>query len=192
MSEARERTRVLVEIGLVIALAYVLGFLKLWQMPQGGEVSFAMLPLVVLALRRGLKVGLVGGLLYGLVDLMHPPLYIVHWVQFFLDYPLAYMAVGLTGAFAGVWRTRSARGAWAAAVALAVVPGIALGATARFAFHFVSGVVYFSEYAGNQAVWLYSAGYNSVVFVSAALCGVAAALVLPALERIVPTSRELR
>lgn len=183
---SHRRLVIMAEIALTLALAYVLGWLKLWQMPQGGDVSLAMLPLFVLALRRGLPVGLAAGLLYGVLDLMHPPLYIVHWVQFFLDYPLAFMAVGLAGAFAPVLARAAAEGRWGRAFWTAILPGILLGAAGRFVFHLVSGAVFFAEYAEGQPVWAYSAGYNSFVFVSAALCVVAAAFVVPVLQRVVP------
>lgn len=186
---SHRRIVIMAEIALTLALAYVLGWFKLWEMPQGGGVSLAMLPLIVLALRRGLPVGLVAGSLYGILDLMHPPIYIVHWVQFFLDYPLAFMAVGLAGAFAPVLRRAIASDRKALALWGAIVPGVALAALGRFLFHFASGVVFFSEYAGDQPVMLYSAGYNSFVFVSALLCGVAAVFVLFALERVVPAER---
>ncbi len=187
---SHRRLVIMAEIALTLALAYVLGWLKLWQMPQGGDVSLAMLPLFVLALRRGLPVGLSAGLLYGVLDLMHPPLYIVHWVQFFLDYPLAFMAVGLAGAFAPALARAATRGQWGRALWTAIVPGIVLGSIGRFVLHLISGAIFFAEYAGDQPVWAYSAGYNSFVFASAVLCAVCAAFVLPALQRVVPPEGE--
>ncbi|TDB39897.1 MAG: energy-coupled thiamine transporter ThiT [Actinobacteria bacterium] len=183
---SHRRIVIMAEIALTLALAYVLGWLKLWQMPQGGDVSLAMLPLLVLALRRGLPVGVWAGLLYGVLDLMHPPLYIVHWVQFFLDYPLAFMAVGLAGAFAPALGRAASRGEWGRALGTAVIPGIILGSLGRFLLHLVSGAIFFGDYAEGQPVWVYSAGYNSFVFVSALLCAVGAAIVVPVLQRVVP------
>ncbi|PKQ19248.1 MAG: energy-coupled thiamine transporter ThiT [Actinobacteria bacterium HGW-Actinobacteria-6] len=184
---SHRRLVIMSEIALTLALAYVLGLLKVWQMPQGGEVSLAMLPLLVLALRRGLPVGLVVGFLYGLLDLTYSPPYIVHWVQFFLDYPFAYMAVGLAGVFAPALKRALSRGSKGLAVWGAIIPGVALGALGRFTCHLVSGAVFFGEYAPKgQPVWLYSAGYNSFVFVSAVLCAAFAVIVLMVLQRVVP------
>ena len=90
------RTRILVEIALTIALAVVLNLVKLWRMPYGGDVSLEMLPILVLALRRGWKPGVVAGALYGLVSLMFGAV-VVHWAQFVLDYPLAYALVVVAG-----------------------------------------------------------------------------------------------
>lgn len=40
--EQKQRTRMLVEAGLSIAIAYVLHFVVLFQMPQGGSVNAAV------------------------------------------------------------------------------------------------------------------------------------------------------
>ena len=65
------------------------------------------------------------------------------------------------------------------------VPGIALGALGRYAAHVVSGLVFFASYAeeAGQAPLIYSAIYNSFVLLSAVLCAIIAAAVLPALHR---------
>ncbi len=61
-------TRSIAEDGMLIALAFVLNFIKLFAMPTGGSVNFQMLPLFIIALRRGPARGLIaGGLVYGLL-----------------------------------------------------------------------------------------------------------------------------
>ena len=52
-------TRVLAEAALAVALSFVLGFIVLFRMPFGGSVSLEMIPLILLALRQGWKVGVV-------------------------------------------------------------------------------------------------------------------------------------
>ncbi|MDI6900452.1 MAG: energy-coupled thiamine transporter ThiT [Anaerosomatales bacterium] len=183
------RTRILTEIALTIALAAVLNALKLWRMPQGGTISLVMLPLFVLAVRRGPIVGLVAGALYGVVDFLIDPYPPVHWAQYLLDYPVAYLMCGLAGIAAPAWRNAVERGRQARAVWTSVVPAIALGATARWGVHWLSGVVFFGAYAPEgQPVWLYSLVYNSYVPLSAILCATAALAVLPVLSRVVPVA----
>lgn len=178
------KTRVLVEIALTIALSTVLGMFKLFQMPNGGEISLAMLPLFVLAIRRGPVVGVVAGALYGGVDLMTNPV-IYYPLQVVLDYPVAYGAVGLAGVLRPVWSRLAEEGRAARGVFLAVLPGVLIGATGRYAAHVLSGYVFFGEYAPEgQPVIVYSMLYNSYVYLSAAACYAAAAVVTPALERI--------
>jgi thiamine transporter len=75
-------TRMLAEIGVAVALAVVLNFLKLWRMPQGGSVSLEMLPILVIAFRWGLGAGIFSGLIYGLLQLMFGA-YIIHPVLYY-------------------------------------------------------------------------------------------------------------
>lgn len=183
-----QRVAVLVEIALAIALAAVLNTLKIWRMPNAGTVSFVMLPIIVLALRRGLWVGLATGALYGIVDFFIDPYPPVHWIQPLLDYPVAYAVVGLAGLFAGIWATRSQDAPVSRLVVLVVA--VAVSTAARYGVHVISGAIFFGEYApAGQPVWLYSALYNLYVPLSGLLALVAAAVVLPALDRAVPTGR---
>lgn len=181
----QRRTRILLEIALTIALATVLGMLTLWRMPQGGSVSLEMLPIFVLAFRRGLRPGLVAGALYGLVDLMVNP-FIVHWAQLLLDYPVAYLLVGLAGLGAAALAREIARGR-STRVASVLAAGIAVGSAGRYVAHVISGVIFFSEFApAGQPVWAYSAVYNLYVPLSAVGCFVAALLIVPVLGRVLP------
>lgn len=180
------RTRLMVEIALTVALAAVLNTLKAFVMPMGGSVSLSMLPIFVLALRRGLGPGLLAGAAYGVVDLMFEPI-VVNWAQFILDYPLAFAMVGSAGALSPLWRRAVARGRTASAVWTVGVPAIVFGSLGRFAMHWLSGVVFFSQFAGDQPVWLYSLLYNaSYLGPSMVVCAVAALALLPTLERVVP------
>src|SRR6056297_3456202 len=90
--------RAITEISVAVALSLILNFLPLWKMPQGGSVSLEMLPIFFIALRWGLKEGLLAGFVYGLLQLAFNP-FIIHPVQLILDYPLPYMLLGLSGIF---------------------------------------------------------------------------------------------
>lgn len=185
---ATNRTRLLAEMALTLALAAVLARIVVYQLPQGGSVSLEMLPLVVFSVRRGLPWGLLACALFGPLDYLVMQVGIVHWAQALLDYPVAFGLVGLSGLASPAWhrwhasRPAAALGAVAAATTLAVA--------ARFFAHFMSGIVFFSQYAGDQPVWLYSLLYNgSYMLPSAVLVIAGAALVLPAVERVVPSDR---
>lgn len=182
------RLRLGVEISLTIALSAVLGMIAVVQLPQGGSVSLVMLPLFVLALRRGLVPGLVAGALYGIVDLLLKT-YIFHPVQVLLDYPIAFAACGLAGLFAARWASLIAERRVGTAIWTAAIPGVALGALGRYAAHVLSGLVFFSSYAveAGQAPLVYSLVYNSFVLVSAVASAVLVVAVLVALT-LVPAS----
>lgn len=196
-----QKTRVLVEAALTIALAAALHFVRVWQMPAGGTVSLQMLPLFVFALRRGWKAGVLAGALYGLIDLQLEP-YVIHWAQLLLDYPVAFAGVGLAGLWSDAWRARASAGRWTSSETAVTAMAVMTGAAARYLAHFVSGVIFFatvdlggplakgaSAFADPGAfarVALYSAVYNLYVPVSAAGCLVALAAIMPALQRGLP------
>lgn len=153
LNPAHWGVRALAEIGLAIALAAVLGQVRLFAMPQGGSVSLELLPIVFVAVRRGVVPALTAGLLYGLLQLGLPGAYVYHPVQAVLDYPLAFTALAVAG-FVAVRGWRS--------LALAVT--LAVGA--RFAFHFLSGLIFFATYAPAwEAPWLYAVTYNLLYLV---------------------------
>ncbi|HJQ29967.1 MAG TPA: energy-coupled thiamine transporter ThiT [Rubrobacter sp.] len=172
-------TRVLTEAAIAVALSFVLGLVVLFKMPFGGTVSLEMIPLILLSLRQGWKVGVVAGAAYGLLDLLIDP-FIFHPVQVLLDYPLAFGALGLAGLF-----KPTVRGA---------IVGTTVAVLARFACHFVSGVVFFASYAPEGwNTYLYSAAYNAAYLApSLGIALVVVAVLLKALEGAQPSPRQLR
>ena len=97
-----ERTRVLVEIALTVALSAVLSMLAV-RLPinfAGGTISLSMVPILVLALRRGVFPGVIAGVLFGCVDYLIEPFFVAP-IQVLLDYPIAFGAVGLAGLGSG-------------------------------------------------------------------------------------------
>lgn len=138
------QTKVISEVIVTVALAYVLNLIVVFRMPQGGSVTaVSMAPILWLALRRGLKIGVFGGIVFGLVDMIPQP-FIVHPVQFLLDYPLAFGALGLAGLF-----NRHP------------IQGVIIGITGRFVCHFISGFIFFAMYVPEgMHPAVYSAIYN--------------------------------
>lgn len=184
------RLRILVEAALTIALAWVLNALSaVVRLPFGGDISLEMLPLIVFALRNGVGYGLLAGGTWGALNFLARPTQIVHPAQWVLDYSLAFALVGLAGLFAPVWRRAAERGELMRGVWTAALPAAVLGGSARFLAHFASGIVYFGSYAPKgQPVALYSLLYNGTYMLPATvLCTIGAALLMPALERAVPS-----
>jgi len=182
-----QRTLLLVEVALTVALAAALNFLAL-RLPinfAGGSISLSMVPIFVLALRRGVGAGLIAGFAFGCIDLVIEP-YFLAPIQVLLDYGVAYAAVGLAGLGAGVFRMTSERSALAGAAVS--VPFMLLGGLARFAAAWTSGVVFFGSNAPKgQPVWLYSIVYNSSYLLPSLVISITAAiLILPVLQRAVP------
>ena len=143
-NKPRFSTRLLAEIVVFVATATALSFITLYTYPQGGSITAgSMVPILWLALRRGPKLGLFTGAVFGVVQLALMP-YVYYPVQVLLDYPLAFGALGLAGFF----RNRP-------------VVGVVVGITGRFIMHFISGVVFFASFApAGMSPEVYSAVYN--------------------------------
>lgn len=146
-AQSRLNAQLIAEVGVAIALAAVLHLIKLWEMPQGGSITLGtMVPLFVLALRRGPWIGALAGAIYGIFEgwILSGGKFFYHPVQVILDYPLAFGLLGIVGFFSRY-----------------PAFGVTLAAAARYLSHVISGVVFFSQYAPKgQPVWLYSLGYN--------------------------------
>jgi thiamine transporter len=143
-------TKLLAEIIVMVALAGALSLVShsFFNLPQGGSINLGMVPILWLALRRGWKVGVFAGAMFGMVDLAISP-FVVHPVQLILDYPLPFACLGLAGFFQK----------WP-------VIGVGVGVAGRFICHFLSGVIYFPMYAPQgMSPILYSAIYNATYLI---------------------------
>jgi len=136
--------KVLAETAIFVALATALSLIVVYTLPQGGSITAAsMVPILWLAIRRGPKVGIAAGVLYGLIQLAILP-YVVDPVQLLLDYPLAFGVLGFAGFFQKY-----------------PVAGVAVGISGRFIMHFIAGVVYWAPIeAPTLNPFVYSAVYN--------------------------------
>jgi thiamine transporter len=154
-------TRLMAQVSLMLALAIVLDFFKIYKLPQGGSVTLgSMVPIILISLWYGPEIGMLTGLLFGLLSLILGP-YILHPVQVLFDYPLPFLALGVAGYF----RKNKY---------IATVIAVSL----RYACHVISGVVFFADYAPEgQSPLAYSLSYNaSFLSVELIICVIILAL----------------
>ena len=147
---------------LCIAISFVLSYIRLLHMPQGGSITPAsMLPVMMFAYAFGFGPGLVCSMAYGVLQ-MFQDMYIVGWVQATLDYVLAFGSLALVALFRG----------WKSPLNFSV--GVVVAGIVRVFFHVLSGVVYFAEYAPEgMNPLVYSLVYNlSSAGVDALICAV--------------------
>jgi thiamine transporter len=87
--------------------------------------------------------------------------FIFHPVQVFLDYPLAYALVGVSGAFAPLLR-RYAESKKVGLVLGTIAVASCAGVLDRFVSHVISGIVFFGANTpeGQNVLW-YSVVYNA-------------------------------
>ncbi|GAA0328296.1 energy-coupled thiamine transporter ThiT [Bacillus carboniphilus] len=164
MGSNSSKTLFLVEVAIFTAIAYLLDYVSgilmknFW--PQGGSVSLAMVPVVIMAFRWGLKGGLATGFLLGSIQLFSGFATIYYFLQIIFDYSLAFAVVGFAGIFAKSVQRALVNGNKGQLLVFAIF-GSVLGGLLRYFIHFISGVTFFAQYAPeDQPVWLYSIVYN--------------------------------
>lgn len=162
-------TRSIVYGAISIALSFALSYAKLFKLPQGGSVTFAsLLPLMVYCCMFGTRRGLVVCTIYGVLQALQDP-FIIHPMQFLLDYPLAFGLIEVSGIFMekGVFKEKKI---------VAFLLGGIIAVVLRYACHVCSGVFAFADYADLDkygSAIVYSMAYNSFTFVDMALALVA-------------------
>ena len=141
-------TRQLVFSSAAMALAIVTSMLKIFELPFGGSITlFSMLFIVLIGYWYGPKAGLMTGFAYGLLQFVLDPIF-YSIPQMFVDYPLAFGALGLSGFF-----SNKKYGLWI---------GYVVGILGRFVFSYLSGLLFFAAYAegSGMSAPVYSLCYN--------------------------------
>lgn len=194
MTTQYSKTRILVEGALMIALSTVLSFSP-FELPHGGSITIvSMLPIILMSLRHGTKWGVftafvhsVLQLFFGIKNLGYCQTLTAQIGCIFLDYILAFTALGLASAIAKPIKNKTA----------GVVVSTAVVCLLRYLCSFLSGYVVWKDYdyafewmtqfgwgaaianmGENALCWLYSAVYNATYMVPEAILTIVVAFLL--------------
>ena len=174
-------TRSIVYGAIAIAMSFALSYARFIHLPQGGSVTFAsLLPLMIYCCMFGTRRGIVVCLIYGCLQALQDT-YIIHPVQFILDYPLAFGMIGVSGFFCERTPLKKNK-------LIAFIVGAVIAVVLRYACHICSGVFAFADYADLETydtAIAYSFAYNSFTIVDLAIDLAAGILLLlsPAFRR---------
>ncbi|WP_170245370.1 energy-coupled thiamine transporter ThiT [Streptococcus suis] len=160
---------ILAEVAIFSAIALVFDKIPLFTMPQGGSVSLVMLPILLLALRHGLGVGVLTGGIVGTIQLFYGG-YFLNVFQVFLDYALSYAGIGLAGLVAPTLsKQKDLKNA-----TLIITLASFLGGSIRLLATFLSGIIFYADYTPDgMPVWFYSFTYNiSYILPSTAIASI--------------------
>ncbi len=191
----RTKTAMLVEGAVMVALAAVLGYIRIFHLPWGGSVTLlSMLPIAVYSIRHGVGAGLMvsfafsliqlgQGMLDGLLGWGLTPVMLAACVL--LDYIGAFSVLG----FAGALRSKGLAGQ---------LGGIVIAVVMRFGLHFLSGVVIWHSFGElwegfyTENEWLYSLLYNGCYMLPEMIftvIGAAALLKIPQTRKMILTAQ---
>ena len=149
-------TRKLVFSAMAIALATVASMIKLFHLPMGGSITlFSMFFICLIGYWYGLLVGLMAAVAYGILQMVVDP-YIISVPQMLCDYIFAFGALGLSGVFSNAKH--------------GLVKGYLLGVVGRYVFSFLSGLIFFGQFAPEgMHPAVYSASYNGIYIFTEAI-----------------------
>ena len=186
-----KRTRVfaLCECAMMLALAVVLSYVKIFTLPFDGSITlFSMLPICLISIKYGIGWGLGTAFCYAWFQILQGGVFA--WgltptmliASLFLDYILAFSVLGL----AGLFRKKGYLG---------MISGVVLACALRFLVHFIAGVVLWAnleEFIAFGREWfnrpvLYSICYNGIYMLPETVLTTAMAAVLlriPQMKRI--------
>lgn len=177
MKTTSRQNRMLCEGAIMVVLAQILGYIKIWEMPWGGSICLSMLPIFFFACRWGAGPGLMSGFVLGVLQFMFDGGFALGWQSIIGDYLVAFTVLGLAGVFRGK--------PWS------IYAGTLLGGAARFLVHYVVGATIWAEYMPETffgmtmtTPWFYSLLYNGFYMViDTALCLVVFALLYKPMKK---------
>ena len=160
-------TRTLVFGAIALAMSFALSYARLFKLPQGGTITFAsLLPIMIYSYMFGIRRGMGLAIIYGVLQAVQDP-WIIHPLQFLLDYPLAFAFIGITGIFKEL-------GLFKKIPIVSFILGGIVAVIGRYISHVGSGIFAFASYAGEgytAVAWGFL--YNTFAFVDMAIAIVA-------------------
>ncbi|MFD1483713.1 energy-coupled thiamine transporter ThiT [Lacticaseibacillus baoqingensis] len=184
MQQSHQKLQVLLEVAIIAAFAMALEYVPHKTGISSVEMSYGVIPISVLALRRGAGPAMAAGFTWGILDLLLIGIgegSVLNVTQGFIEYPVAFTVAGLGGVFFKPFqkalqkdqRLTSWAYAWGA---------VLLGVLAKYLCHFYAGWIFWGAYAPKgMPAWLYSLVINGL---SAVFTGVLALVVVTALVSI--------
>lgn len=164
---------------LAVVLDYVNQFIPFLQMPNGGSINLALIPIFIASYQLGWQKGVISALLWwllglglGLNNFMLSPL------QVMLDYILPAAVIGLASIFKDLGKVDR------------IYVGITISMLLKYLMHVLAGAIFWfpqGTASGSGAAWAFSISYNA--WYNLATYVVAIILVPLIIKRLHKTSR---
>ncbi len=155
----------LTESAVMIALATVLSFIKLLDLPYGGSITIgSMLPMIVIAYRYGIGRGMITGLVYSVIQLLcgigtleYATSFTAAVAIIMLDYIIAFAVTGLGGLFRDKFKNDQTA---------ELISGAVLVCLLRYICHVISGcTVWAGVSIPSSDGLIYSLSYNATYMI---------------------------
>lgn len=164
-STSHAKIKMICEAAVLIALAQILSYIKLFEFPNGGSIDCAMIPIILFAVRYGWGWGTGVGFVYGALQYFLANGISIDWTTIITDYFIAYSLLGFG---AGLFHKKKH----------GIYLGTLSGGFLRFMAHFIVGAVVWGKYMPDKFFgmtmtneWFYSFLYNiSYILPDLAIC----------------------
>ena len=149
------KIKMLCEAAMMLALAQILSYVRLYEFPNGGSIDPAMLPIILFGVRYGCGWGTLVGVIFGFLQYFLGRPVAIDWTSVVVDYLVAF---GVLGLGAGLMKGKKN----------GMILVSLVGGGLRFLAHFIVGAVvwgkwmpdtYFGMTMTNE--WVYSFLYNA-------------------------------
>lgn len=183
-------TKAITEIAILSAMAFALDFFQggIWRgvFTNGGSIGLSMLPILILAYRRGFRCSLIGAFILSFLQMLGGVYAIAaSWymvlLQILLDYILAYPVVALAGLFFKKFKEGDDK---QRIIYLSL--GTLVGGLAKLLCHYLAGVIFWASscpegFLGGPAV--FSLVYNGAYMIPNIIISIAVLLVIYKIQK---------
>ncbi|WP_208558707.1 energy-coupled thiamine transporter ThiT [Marinilactibacillus kalidii] len=140
-----QKLRIYLEGTLFAAIAMILSLIPV-GIGSSYSISLGTIPLTFYAIRRGMGPGLMSGFLWGILVVLSGSGWILNIYQFIIEYTIAFACVGFAGYYSEKIINNIQNNKLSTAKRYIIIATI-IGSVAKWFWHFVAGVFFFSEYA---------------------------------------------
>src|SRR5690625_2651322 len=165
----------LLEIAIFGALAMLLDLIPSIKPHPSISISFAMVPVFI----------------WGILQIVLGDAWILTPLQAFIEYFIAFAFVGFAGLFMNQIKRNLLENNKAKANFYIII-AVILGSAARYFWHFIAGVVFFSEYAfeEGQGPIIFSLIANGITFIGAAItCSIVLILLISTAPYLITSAK---
>ncbi|WAA13475.1 energy-coupled thiamine transporter ThiT [Fervidibacillus halotolerans] len=142
--EKKLSLQVMVEIALLAALAFVIDlFIPSIKPIPSVYLNFSMIPIFILAFRRGVIPSAIAGMIWGLLQIITGEAWILHPIQVIMEYIIALAFIGV----AGLFKNRIQKEVIADKKSGLIITVIAIlaGSLSRYFWHFLAGYFFWVD-----------------------------------------------
>lgn len=187
----RFELQTIIEIAIFAALAMLLDFLPSIKFGPSISISFAMIPIFIIAFRWGIVASVTSGFLWGILQIALGEAWILTPTQAFIEYFVAFACIGFAGLFTHIIQEKL-KGDSKGEALIWIVVAVYVGSLARYFWHFVAGVIFFKSYAieAGKAPFIYSLTTNGITYFFASLaCSIVLVLLISRAPQLITAAK---